>query len=88
MKNFAAEWFDGESIKELVEILKDDLQRQTRGNHALSPIFCVIIILFRSMQAVKNVVKPDFGANLGLVNCGILYNQRLVIWGIRNLIVD
>ena len=32
------------------------------------------------MQAVKNVVKPDFGANLGLVNCGILYNRQLVIW--------
>ena len=39
-------------------------------------------------QAVKNIVKPDFGTNLGLVNCGILFNRRLVIWGIRNLIVD
>ena len=39
-------------------------------------------------QAVENIVKPDFGTNLGLVNCGILFNRRLVIWGIRNLIVD
>ena len=47
---------------------------------SVANFLCHIIILFRSMQAVKNVFNPDFGANLGLVNCGILYNRRLVIW--------
>ena len=34
-----------ESIKFLVEILKDDLQRQTRRNHALSPTLQVLVAL-------------------------------------------
>ena len=33
------------SIKYLVEILKDDLQRQTRRNHTLSPLFRAIFSL-------------------------------------------
>ena len=37
--------FGRESIKFLVEILKDDLQRQTRRNHALSPTLQVLVAL-------------------------------------------
>ena len=37
--------FGQESIKFLVEILKDDLQRQTRRNHALSPTLQVLVAL-------------------------------------------
>ena len=37
--------FGRESIKFLVEILKDDLHRQTRRNHALSPTLQVLVAL-------------------------------------------
>ena len=37
--------FGQESIKFLVEILKDDLQRETRRNHALSPTLQVLVAL-------------------------------------------
>ena len=37
--------FGRESIKFLVEILKDDLQRQTRRNHTLSPTLQVLVAL-------------------------------------------
>ena len=37
--------FGRESIKFLVEILKDDLQRQTQRNHALSPTLQVLVVL-------------------------------------------
>ena len=38
--------FGRESIKFLVEILEDDLQRQTRRNHALSPTLQVLVTCF------------------------------------------
>ena len=40
--------FGRESINYLVEILKDDLQRQTRRNHALSPTVQDLVALFSS----------------------------------------
>ena len=39
--------FNRESIKNLVEILKDDVQRQTRNKHALSPI-CAPYLFFEA----------------------------------------
>ena len=40
--------FGRESIKYLVEVLKDDLQRQTRRNHARSPTLQVLVAMFSS----------------------------------------
>ena len=46
--------FDRESIKYVLEILKDDLQRQTRGNNAQSPILAPI---FHAIFTWKRVVE-------------------------------
>ena len=87
MKNFAAEWFDGESIKNQQKSLKTISKGRREETMCCRQFFVSYNYSFQK-QAVKNIVKPDFGTNLGLVNCGILFNRRLVIWGIRNLIVD
>ena len=66
--------FDRQSIKYVLEILKDDLQRQTRGNNALSPILAPIFhAIFYLEAGGRNLVEPAFfSTNLGLVYCGII----------------
>ena len=54
--------FGRESIKFLVEILKDDLQRQTRRNHALSPTLQVFVALrFFASGSFLQIISDTVG---------------------------
>ena len=87
--------FGIESIKYLVEVLKDDLQRQMRRNHALLPTLQVLVVSFSSQSPAPQSM-PIF--------CTIYFKKQAIKklvkpfffrfqeqlfnpWGIRNLIV-
>ena len=54
--------FGRESIKFLVEILKDDRQRQTRRNHALSPTLQVLVALrFSASGSFLQIIGDTIG---------------------------